>query len=159
MKRLGIITVPAIASGAASLVVPMVVLAQTGSPPPDASTTTDLGGWWRAVLLAMGGIAFVVLAIKVPRTRRWIAAGAILAGGACVALIIAFAGTLGGWSGRPAEPWTVPGAIGAMLVSLALAVFVLRRQRSLRHERPTTPLPGRSPQRPGTSREDGSAQG
>lgn len=141
MTPFGIRRIVAIASVVGSLLLgPIVVLAQTGTPPPEPSATTEGVGWWR-VLLAMGGVAIVVLAIRVPRARRWVAAAVILAGGACVALFIALLGTMAGWSGQPAAPWTVPGAIGALLVSLALAVVVVRRGRSLRGQRPARPVP------------------
>lgn len=120
------------AAGALALVIPPIaVLAQTGTPPPDGTGTVDAGPPWSLILVA-GSIALVVAAMRFRALRRWIAAAVVLVGAAIAALAIVYVGTVGGWSGRPTEPWTVPGAIAALLIGLVLAIVVIRRWGSRR---------------------------
>lgn len=49
----------------------------------------------------------------------------MIAGG-MAAFYVLLAGTIGGWTGRPPEWWTVPGAVIAGLVGLSGAAWILR---------------------------------
>lgn len=49
----------------------------------------------------------------------------MIAGG-MAAFYVLLAGTIGGWTGRPPEWWTVPGAVIAGLGGLGAAAWILR---------------------------------
>jgi hypothetical protein len=81
--------------------------------------------------LAMGALVVTALAVAVlvPRARRWIAAAGILAATGVGLFAILILGTVGGWSGKPMEPWTIPAMIVAGIAGVVSAGLVVLRYR------------------------------
>jgi hypothetical protein len=103
------------------------VAADTGPPSPEGMV--ESGQF--PIALATGALVVAVLyvAVRVPGTRRWIGAVGILAATAVALLVILFVGTVGGWSGKPMEPWTIPAMILAGIGGVVLAGLVVLRYR------------------------------
>ena len=104
------------------------ISADTGPVPPQATVQGDLVP--RELIVGAIVLAVVVIAVRVPASRRWIAALLVLALTAIVVLAIGFAGTVGGWAGRPMEVWTIPAMVGATAVGLVSAGWVVVRRRA-----------------------------
>lgn len=104
------------------------VAADTGPLPPDGMVESD--GF--PIELATGVLlvlAALVVAVRVPWTRRWIAALGILGATGVGLFVILFVGTVGGWSGKPMEPWTIPAMIVAGIGGVVLAGAIVLRYR------------------------------
>jgi hypothetical protein len=106
-----------------------VVAADTGPVPPEA--TVDSGQFPTELALGALLVAGLVVAVLVPWTRRWIAAMGILVATAFGLFVILLVGTIGGWSGKPMEPWTIPAMIVAGIAGVVLAGSVVIRYRPL----------------------------
>ena len=124
IPRLGVVG----ASVAGALLVSVrSVAADTGPVPPEV--TVESGRF--PIELAIGAllVSALAVAVLVPRTRRWIAAGGILAATALGLFMILILGTIGGWSGKPMEPWTIPVMIVAAIAGVVSAGLVVLRYR------------------------------
>jgi hypothetical protein len=103
------------------------VAADTGPVPPEV--TVESGHFPTEFAIVALLVSAVAVAVLVPRARRWIAAGGILAATALGLFMILIIGTIGGWSGKPMEPWTIPAMIVAGIAGVVLAGLVVLRYR------------------------------
>jgi hypothetical protein len=115
-----------IALHAVSLIGPALALADTGPTPPpgpDPTSTTSLLPIVALAPIVVGAIVFA----RFPRTRAWIAAAVVLLATAIGAFAVVVIGTIGGWSGRPMEPWTIPALVAVIVAGLAAAAVTVLR--------------------------------
>jgi hypothetical protein len=103
------------------------VSADTGPLPTDV--TVESGRFPTELAIGALLVAAIAVAVLVPRARRWIAAAGILAATGLGLFAIMIVGTIGGWSGKPMEPWTIPAMIVVGIVGVASAGFVVLRHR------------------------------
>jgi hypothetical protein len=103
------------------------VAADTGPLPTEV--TVESGRFPTELAIGALLVAAIAVAVLVPRTRRWIAAAGILAATAVGLFAILILGTIGGWSGKPMEPWTIPAMIVAGIAGVVSAGLVVLRYR------------------------------
>jgi hypothetical protein len=103
------------------------VAADTGPLPTDV--TVESGRFPTELAIGALIVAAVAVAVLVPPARRWIAAGGILAATGLGLFAIMIVGTIGGWSGKPMEPWTIPAMVAVGVAGVASAGLVVLRHR------------------------------